>query len=889
MTRWLLMQTVRAAPRRLVLGALGVAFPVAIFAAGLLFMNRAVESMTTVTLEPLKLEQRALATNLNADMTSIAHRLATVPGVKRVDRFAAADVVVRTPGTSIGATARLFAVDPAYAAAHPWVRVVDGSLAHGALLGQSLRHTPGFESARAVRIELAGSTHGLKLKVPVSGTVDLRNALSAWFAIPIGEVQGDQALVPRSLVIDYTTFEQRMLPAIKRQLGTTTPVLNPGLTDLPPVSLEAHVSVDHRAYPADPGSAATWSKQLKNKLGKQAFGDIVVADDAYEPLTEASSDAGNAKTLFILLAIPGALVAAALGLAAQSALAETTRREDALLRLRGASEGQLVRLAAAQAAVCWAVGSVTGLAAAAAAVTAVTGKLAWEHVPAGGLVLAIVLGLAIGALTTLARVIGVVRASRRPEVVERRRLELGWRPLWRRAWLDVGAIAVGAGILAVNIGSGGLKPVPIEPAQGSTLALRFYVLLGLMFIWVGVILLAIRLLLAVASRWGRARRPLSSWRSATLRWIARRPARAGVALVLGALAVAFGTQVLAFVATYRSAKDAENNAAFGSSLRLVPGDPVTPLPPIDAHLVSAISPVRMVPARAESDRKTIMTLDVRSYRAAATASPRMQDGAALAGLARDPQGVVISQEIASDFEVGPGDRLPLTVFPDDKDQSRNIKLRVVGIYRSFPPANPPAEMVMGTRALPPYLLQKPDFYLARTPPGASPTAVARDLKRTLHDRFAATTISDQVRFEPRSLTALNLGPLGQIELVGAALIAAVGVAVLGAFVVVERRREFAILRTVGADDGQLRAGPAREGAVAVLGSLAIGVPVGLALAVASVRILGLFFTLPPPLVTVPVPTLIAFAAVFAAASAVAIGAALAAVAHVSPATTLREP
>jgi putative ABC transport system permease protein len=126
-------------------------------------------------------------------------------------------------------------------------------------------------------------------------------------------------------------------------------------------------------------------------------------------------------------------------------------------------------------------------------------------------------------------------------------------------------------------------------------------------------------------------------------------------------------------------------------------------------------------------------------------------------------------------------------------------------------------------------------------------------------------------------------------MVGAALIAAVGVAVLGAFVVVERRREFAILRSVGADDGQVRAGPAREGAVAVLGALAIGVPVGLALAVLSVRILGLFFSLPPPFLTVPVPALLAFVVVFAGASVVAIGAALRAVGRVNPAATLREP
>ena len=58
-----------------------------------------------------------------------------------VDRFAAADVFVRTPGNAPeGASARLFAVDPVLYQAPPLgARVVSGSLGGGALLGQTLR------------------------------------------------------------------------------------------------------------------------------------------------------------------------------------------------------------------------------------------------------------------------------------------------------------------------------------------------------------------------------------------------------------------------------------------------------------------------------------------------------------------------------------------------------------------------------------------------------------------------------------------------------------------------------------------------------------------------------------------------------------------------------
>src|SRR5256884_10019996 len=53
---------------------------------------------------------------------------------------------------------------------------------------------------------------------------------------------------------------------------------------------------------------------------------------------------------------------------------------------------------------------------------------------------------------------------------------------------------------------------------------------------------------------------------------------------------------------------------------------------------------------------------------------------------------------------------------------------------------------------------------------------------------------------PRSLASLNLDGLKRIEAIGAGLIAAIGVAVLGAFLVLERRREFAVLEAVGAED-----------------------------------------------------------------------------------------
>jgi putative ABC transport system permease protein len=267
----------------------------------------------------------------------------------------------------------------------------------------------------------------------------------------------------------------------------------------------------------------------------------------------------------------------------------------------------------------------------------------------------------------------------------------------------------------------------------------------------------------------------------------------------------------------------------------------------------------------------------------------MLSGAGVSALRGRRDGVLVSQEISQAFVVHPGDVLSLTLFPDDEEKSRNVNLRVLGVYRSVPPTDPPAELVISDAQLPPWLLPVPEFYLARTAPGQTPAAVATALRHEPVGRsFRVATIADHARLVPRSLTTLNLDGLSQIEAIGAGLVAAIGVAVLGAFLVLERRREFAILRTLGADTPRVLVGPALEGGITVAGSILVGVPLGLALGILSVRVLGLFFDLPPPLLALPAGGLAAFVLVVVLASAVALVGALVAVDRASTAGALRE-
>ena len=326
-----------------------------------------------------------------------------MPAVARAEPFAATNVVVETPGAGKW-TARLIAVDPSYFAGDRGSVSSAASRAAARSWMKRFATLPDSPRPHRFRSRCPATPRSFSLTLPVTGAVDLRQA-TTWFSIPYGDVQGDVVAVPRSIVIGFSTFQRDMLPVLQEWAthGGISPVFDPGSTDLPPVSLESHVTVDHATYPPNPSRATAWSGQLRSLLERRAAGSILVADNAAETLVTAQFDATNAKVLFLLLGIPGVLAAGALGLAAGSALAEANRREEALLRLRGATSGQALRLAAADAAVVGLAGSVVGLLVAAATVSLVTGGPVWRGVAAGELANTAMLAVAVGAVTTVIR------------------------------------------------------------------------------------------------------------------------------------------------------------------------------------------------------------------------------------------------------------------------------------------------------------------------------------------------------------------------------------------------------------------------------------------------------------------------------------------------------
>jgi putative ABC transport system permease protein len=648
--------------------------------------------------------------------------------------------------------------------------------------------------------------------------------------------------------------------------------------------------IDRKILAADPVAAARNATALRRTLERVDPGAITVVDNIGEALGTARADATNAKILFLLIGIPGVLVAAALSLTTSTALAASQRREQALLRLRGATPAQLRRLTSSVAATVGVAGSAAGLAGGYLAVAATRSTGSWSGTTASRLAISAALAVVTGAAVTIVGLRVLAKTTAQPTFVADRRLfERGWSPTWMRRRLDLVALGVGAVILAINAATGGFNRTPGGETQ--TLALGFFVLLGPIALWLGLAMLAVRALHIVGTRLTRpeSTSPAPSWRRANLRFIARRPARTGATILLGTLAVGFGVSLLTFVHTYDQGRSRDVAVGLGSDLRVIPAQVTpAPAPPLSGVDIAAATPMRRLVATVGSDRRNVYAIDTATYASTVTAQPIMQDGGGVESLVLNPNGVLVGWQFARDFAIHTGDTVKLS-YKDAAGKPQVVAYTATGIFRAFAPMSPSSELIVNVTSLP-NAAPAPDFYLVRTAPGHSTPEVTARINAAAGTTasWRVATLADAFQREQTTLASLDLRGLAHIETGGTALVTAIGIAVLGAFVVLERRREFAVLRAIGATTSQVLTGPIIEGALTVGASIVLGVPIGLATATVSTRVLTLLFSLPAPNIAIPVGQLAVLLGVTVIGSAAALVGALATLARQRPSTVLRE-
>ena len=313
------------------------------------------------------------------------------------------------------------------------------------------------------------------MKVKVAGVVDLPNADSLFQAVGVPASVAPQAPPDNVLVLPANQWHQ---------------VFNPQAAVRPDsVRMQFHVKIT-RDLPTDPNNAFIYVQQLANNLEARIAGGAIVGNNLAARLDSVRKDALYALVLFLFLGLPGAILAILLTMAVAASGTERRRQEQALLRTRGASTAQILRLTVLEAVIVG-VGGVAlgiGLASIAAGMIAAvnlfanTTTILWTiNASLMGLILAVV--AVLYPAWTQARHATVMAAR---AVVGR-----GRKPLWRRIYLDVIFLAVAA-IVFWRTASTGYQVV-LAPEGVPETSVAYQTFLAPLCLWVGVALLAMRL------------------------------------------------------------------------------------------------------------------------------------------------------------------------------------------------------------------------------------------------------------------------------------------------------------------------------------------------------------------------------------------------------------
>src|SRR6185437_12092455 len=132
-------------------------------------------------------------------------------------------------------------------------------------------------------------------------------------------------------------------PQLPVASGAGTASAAPGT--LAGVQWQVQAQVEAAALGGNPSQALLRATQVQNSVERSLPGQVVFVDNLGDSLSTAAGDALYAETLYIMLAVPGALVALGLAYLAALGTAERDRRALALLRARGARRRDLLALA----------------------------------------------------------------------------------------------------------------------------------------------------------------------------------------------------------------------------------------------------------------------------------------------------------------------------------------------------------------------------------------------------------------------------------------------------------------------------------------------------------------------------------------------------------------
>ncbi len=850
----LIRSPVRTLTRILVLSA-----AVGLLGSMLLFIGSSLRSMTVTAVRSVPLdwqgpvasyrEAQGVASGV-AQQRGVGHALAaaTAPFASAVHSGPA--------GVSTAGRGSLLAVPPGYEHSFNVYRYLQGGLAPGQIvLDQQLAAT--LQAQLGDTVTIAPRPGARPQRFRVSG-VALITAPDTVFQ-PLNPQLGPAPAQPPSnaAILPLATFARTIAPEL--------PTLGPaaiGSSAVPGaqrgVQWQVHAQVDPAALGHTPGQAYTRSLQTINSVQRSLPGQVQFVDNLSDGLNTAAGDALYSDTLYIMLALPGALVGLALAYLAALGTVERDAQELALLRARGARTRDLFALAGLESVVLGAIAGLLGTALALVAVklliTGGANVTTGRGLIAGGACVALAIAgalaarLAVGATVWRQSISASHRGSRRPT-----------KALWQRLYLDFFALAL-SGLIFWLTASTGFSAV-VNPDSNPTLSLSVYMFFGPALLWIGATLLLVRLRgrgMAWAIRRVAGRRAERSPGFQLVSAGRRGPAINRGLVVLGLL-LAFGVNLGIFTATY------DQQASVDAQLTLG-GDVVATAPPgvaTQRNLPARIAAVPGVKAATAVDHSYAYVgpdlqdtygIDPASF----TKATSVRDSYFLGGTAADimarlrarPDGILVSRETIGDYSLSLGDLLRLRVLDHRSGKFHVVPFHVVGVVQEFPSAPRDSFMVANLG----YLEAAdhaggPNVVFAKA--GDPVATAARVAAATRADGTLVKNITQQTQRTVSSITTVDLRGIAKILEVFTIILAAAATGLFIALAHIERRHEFATMAALGARLSEIRSFVWSEGALVLIAGVVLAAGLGWLLSEMLIAMLQHVFDPPPDSLAIP--------------------------------------
>jgi putative ABC transport system permease protein len=844
----------RTATRTLVLAA-----AVALLGSMLLFVGHSLRTMTGSAVRSVPLDWQGPVGSY-AQALKVSEGVARQPGVRQASAAATAPFAsashVGGAGTTSAGSGAILGVSPGYERAIHTYRFLQGELRPGAVvLDQQLAAT--LQAQIGDRVSLTPRQGARPVSLAVSG-VALITAPDVLFQ-PLNPLLGPAPAQPpaNAAIVTLDTLQSAIAPELPASTaGVPGSAAVPGAQQA--VQWQVQAQVDPRALGGSPGQAFTSAGQIAHRVERSLPGQVQFVDNLSERLNTAAGDALYAETLYIMLALPGALVALGLAYLAALGTVERDRRDLALLRARGATRRSLVGMALYESL---AIGIPAGLLGAGAAFGAVAliikGSLGLTTARVLIAVLACVLLAVCGAAAAR---LGATSSAWRASVSEgRRSVSRESKPLWQRLYLDVAALAL-SGLIYWLTASTGFSAV-VNPDSNPTLSLSIYMFFAPALLWLGATLLVVRLrgrvLAWMVSR--AAGKRASTPRGFLLASASRRGPAMNRGLLIVGLLLAFGVNLGVFTATYDQQANVDAQLTLGADVTATAPPGVTSSHALQRK-IAAVPGVQHTTALDHSyayvgpDLQDTFGVDARAFGQATTLRDSYFIGASakqtMARLAARPDGILVSKETIADYQLHLGDLLNLRVLDHRSGRFKVAPFHVAGIVQEFPSAPRDSFMVANLA----YLqsldhVGGPNVVFASA---ADPSGTARAVAAaTRTDGTVVKNISEQAQQTTSSITTVDLRGISSIEEAFTLALAAAAMALFLALALLERRHEFATMAALGGNLRTIGAFLWSEAALVLLAALALAAVLGVLLAAMLVAMLQHVFDPPPDHLAIP--------------------------------------